>query len=107
MSQDPAMRGKDVAIHLQDVTSPTVPLVIVQGGNDQKNGFCWLDTPIVRPAPATVSNVRVTLFAGNCYCPPPPNAVFCFYVFVSLCIYLMLPLEYIGVFKTCRTPVES
>lgn len=50
MAQLPPMRGKDVAIQLQDVNDPSVPLAVVQGGDDQKNGFVWLDTPLARPS---------------------------------------------------------
>ena len=55
MAQMPPMRGKDVAIQVTDVSDPSIPLVVVHGGDDQKNGFCWLDTPLLDLPPPVVA----------------------------------------------------
>lgn len=55
MAQMPPMRGKDVAIQVHDVNDPSIPLVVVHGGDDQKNGFCWLDTPLLELPPPVVA----------------------------------------------------
>lgn len=35
---------------VQDVTDPDVALFALYGGGDKKNGFCWLDTPLLAPS---------------------------------------------------------
>ncbi|CAM9586129.1 unnamed protein product, partial [Laminaria digitata] len=65
MAQMPPMRGKDVAIQVTDVSDPSIPLVVVHGGDDQKNGFCWLDTPLVDlPPPVVAPSTSVSFVSG-------------------------------------------
>ncbi|CAN0251869.1 unnamed protein product, partial [Hapterophycus canaliculatus] len=46
----PNLGDKDFAIMVQDVTDPDVALFSLYGGGDKKNGFCWLDTPLLPPS---------------------------------------------------------
>lgn len=66
MAQMPPMRGKDVAIQVTDVNDPSIPLVVVHGGDDQKNGFCWLDTPLLDlPPPVVAPSTSVSFCVGR------------------------------------------
>lgn len=42
----PRLGDTDYAIMVHDVTDPAVPHFALHGGDDKKNGFCWLDTPL-------------------------------------------------------------
>ncbi|CAM9989632.1 unnamed protein product [Pylaiella littoralis] len=53
-AQAPLVGEKDYAIMVHDVTDPAVALYAVYGGDDKKNGFCWLDTPLNVETPGGV-----------------------------------------------------
>ncbi|CBN76538.1 conserved unknown protein [Ectocarpus siliculosus] len=42
----PRLGDTDYAIMVHDITDPAVPHFALYGGDDKKNGFCWLDTPL-------------------------------------------------------------
>lgn len=42
----PRLGDTDYAIMVHDITDTAVPHFALYGGDDKKNGFCWLDTPL-------------------------------------------------------------
>lgn len=45
-AQAPLMGEKDFAMMVHDITEPAIAHFALYGGDDKKNGFCWLDTPL-------------------------------------------------------------
>lgn len=79
-AQVPLMGEKDFAMMVHDVTEPAVAHFALYGGDDKKNGFCWLDTPLnflesgggpPRPSapPPGAASSSVSVFASFCLLP--------------------------------------